>query len=646
MPNRETGTPVTPGNDNARPAPNPVMKLLLIVIAVPLVLIKNGLDLLMRPTYGDHRHLYILRRLFGIVSGVAAGIGTGYYCGWVLNYSLSGWLTAGLSTAVATFVVGFPFVYLLGLRQLARLSDWLWQMADEDLQNRDVGEVFYGGFTVVSIIAAVIFGCVQGNVVFHKLVGEYGNWAYVGAVIGGGLVSLISGSVLIGFLNLSGSVAVAFGTGAALSWFGTPAIESYIQSHYGYAGPSVFWGIFVAQLILWCTYGFPLVVVLFSRGLARLFDFLGKMLEKAYDDQVGVYDKVFGQIAAIAVTVGAVLALPLGLAYAGLTLSAVTVCVLQAVAGFAVYLYIGLLFKEAGNASVSLVGSAALGVYAGFGYSQADYWFGVWGAGIFGFAVALVHFICVYPVAYVILRAIAAPVLNNSAAELILKLHGFVEEKVHQFFSELLRAHRNTYYDTSAYSRLFLQVINLALLPAVYFGLTAALAATGLSLVVQYCLLGLSLGLSYLLGVKIITRFGGNYFVGAIVGLAAAIASGTLCYAQHFTGVTIGERIFTDFWLAVPAGFAFGLLTFLWLFPLAYVLVKFPLNPLLSFWLEPVLSGIHDFCWRRFTNIWVQFVDTYNKVNTWFEPIWASIRVTWEDAKRTVNDMFRSRRQD
>lgn len=633
----------------ARPSPNPLLKFLLLIVAVPAVLINKATSALVTRVYApEDSGAYVFRRLLGIVSAVAAGIGVGYFSGWMLEKSLMVWVSSGVGAAVATFLYGFPLLYLAGLKTLIKFSEWLWSMASEDLrQDRATGELFYTVGSVVIVAGAMILGFTQGVAIFQNIQPQYGFGAYVAAFIGGVLIAVISGAFGIGALTLLGLEFMALATGLVLSWFSTPGIQSYAQSHYGYGGADGwFWGILAAQSILWVAYGFPMICVLLSRGLHRILDFLGQTIESAYNPElaVGVYDKVFAQIANIALAVCLTVGLPIGLALFGITVSPVTMYALQALLAVASYRYVGQLFREVGNAAVGFVLSLLVGGFVGYEYYAANLLGGVWGAGISGVVVTFITFTCAYPLTYVLLRAIASPLLNNPVAEYIVKLHTWFDSLVHRFFMELLRAYRNTYADDSQYSRLFLQVINLALLPVVYFAINYALADAGLNLVVYYGALALSLGLSYLLGLKIMSKWGGNYLIGALVGLASAVVAGTFCYAQNFTGINIADRVFAGLWLAVPSGVAFGLLTYFWLFPVAYVIVKFPADLVLSFWLEPVLSGVYGFFWRRFTNLWAQFVDVYNRVNDWFEPIWASVQTTWEDAKRTVNDMFNNRR--
>lgn len=585
---------------------------------------------------GLHKRVYDkgfagpLRQALGFLIGLGTGIGVGYHYGWQADWSWYSWVPAGIGTTIVTYTYLWPLLYLGVIRPIQKLSAELW----EAVPRKD--QWFTNVLKVASRIAVVggsgFLAWTQGGAAFANLTANgWGIFAYVGAFAWFCIVGLICAAFAWSIFTTT-IAGICAGSGLLLTYALLPTTSSWLAS-FGIANPAVTYAVAAVEFALYVAFVFPLAHVVASHGLRFVKDYARKLYTSAYDKTVGVYEGVFTQLVNIwtayhLASLSLVLFSALGMALTGWLVYAV-----PALVALLSYLVVGQIFRAAGNRGLGVVAGAhglRWAAYALLGAGLGVAWV-IAGAAL----AAVITYFLVYPLAYVLVRLVGQFVLNNKVAGHLITAHDKACDAAEQLVTEVARARKNTYGDESWFSKLFLHVANVAALLPVWYYTTGFLAAVGTTGWLAYAFTALALVGSYLLLGRLLVA-AQNYLVGGALALSGAVVTGILAYAAQSYGL----------WVALPAALLGGFLIAGWLFPVAYVCVRFLVNlvdgfvPLFSKVLEPVVRGVHEFFWNGVASLWEQFKATYRMVRESIKPYWDSIGKAWTDAWQSVKDSW------
>src|SRR4029453_10259152 len=233
--------------------------------------------------------------------------------------------------------------------------------------------------------------------------------------------------------------------------------------------------------------------------------------------------------------------------------------------GLLSYLLLGKLLRSVGNGLVGGIASAHSVVYTFLAYKAAGFWFGTVGAIVAAAVAGAVTYFLLFPLGYVIVRLLAKPPLAAWGAQLLVGLHDAFLNGFKRIGTELGHAFSNTYDDETPYKAVFLQIVNVAGLVGVFFGLRALSGALGFATWLTVGTIAFALVLSYLLVGKLLMK-AGNELVGILGGLAVGVFVGVLTFAGH------------AWWVATLVGLVAAALTFSFAFPILYVVLRTILN--------------------------------------------------------------------
>lgn len=633
-PPAEDNVPATGDAPKSKPKKT-LLTYLLIPIALAVMAPIELAKALMSSVYGKSGNRDEVQQGFGSLASVAAGILVGYLLGWSMEFSTFGWLSSGIATAVLTYIYAYPAAWLGVIKPAGRLSETLW----EAVPTGRGADSWFTDFLKFGARVAVL--ATAAYIGYGQLTGTYANlhgngWPVVfagaGAALWGGFCGVMVAVFAWYFLTTS-LIGIAVSSGALLTFGLMPYTQRVLES-YGWSGKPIMFGALALEFAVYLAYLFPLIHVTASHGLRFVKDFLKNVYTSAYDKKVGVYDGVFGQLANIFTAYIAGAYALVALALAGVTVGGYWLWVVPGVVSAISYLLVGEVFKNAGNKSVGLVTSLAAG-----GFTAA------WslGAGhhialtvvLGGVAVALT-FYTLYPIAYVLVRLVGQFLLNNSIAEKLVTLHTTVIDGTERLLKELALARRTTYNDTTWFSAFFARVLNVAALVPVFIYATSFLTAGGMTWS-YYPLLVIALLTSYI-GIGKLLLWARNEAAGAAAGLTASIAGGILIHAAQPWGL----------WASIPGGVLVGVLTYLLVFPVAYVVLRAVVNgvdhlvPVFSKVVDRVLDGVYTFTYDRAAGLITQFRTTYRELRAWFKPIRDSIAESWKNAWQSVRETWES----
>lgn len=618
------------GPSNNKPPKN-FLTYIMIVFVVPVMALWEAAKGLHKAVY-EQRWTGPLRALIGVVAGVGAGIGTGYFEGWQNGWSWYAWLPAALAAAVATYAYLFPLAYLAVLRPLRIASKELWEAVPE--RNQWFTEFLKGAAKLGALGGSAWFAWTQAVSAHANLVANgWGFFAGPGAfawfVIVGCVAAAFAWSIFATTIY-----GVCVGTGLLVA-YGLMGPTSSLLSGFGLTTQAWTFTAAAVEFLLWIGFVFPLLHVVASHGLRFVKDLALKVYKAAYEKTVGQYEGVFTQLVNIWTAYHlATLSLTL-FAALGLTLAGWVAWVVPAMVALLSYVLVGQLFRAVGNRGLGIVAAAHALRWTVVPMLASGFALGwVIGGGVLAMALT---FYLVYPLAYVLVRLVGQFVLNNNVAGLLVTAHDKACDAAEQLVREVAEARTTTYGDDSWFAKMFLHLANVTLLLPVWYYMSGFLAAVGTSGWAAYAFTALALVLSYLLIGRLLLA-ARNFLVGGVVALVGAIVAGTLAYAHTTWGL----------WVGIPAGLVGGFLVAGWLFPVAYVFARFVVNlvdgfvPLFSKVVEPVVRGVHEFCWKQAAGLWEQFKSTYRMVKEAIKPVWNSIGEAWSSAWQSVKDTWES----
>lgn len=494
-------------------------------------------------------------------------------------------------------------------------------------------------FLVACVVSFFMWGTVSAMYLwaYHGLTAKpwVGFWGYVAGMLPGLLVGGGAACILGAILHAARLRAIAVVTGVAATYYLSATTTAFVSSiplgMFEIAAPALNYLALGLEVVLFVGFVFPLVHIFVTHALRKLADIF-ELFKEAYRDETP-YRGFFMQVTNLAVTYGVAFhAVPFAIAAAGFALPAWAVIALSVVGGFASYTLGGKLLNVTGPWPTGLFASAAAAVFA-YGFFTAGS-FTAWAVA----AVTLVGtFFVLYPLAYLLVRFLTQGWLGAWLGEPLVNAHKRACSLIGDLFEQLFHCTELTYGDESKSAETFLHLFNLAALGGVAYGgwilFTGVLGFATWLAIFTLVILGT---LSYLLVGKLLQKTG-NSSVGVVAGLAGAIYVGAWAYASQPWGWVV----------AVIVGLVAAALTFAFVFPIFYLVLKAILNVVQQeSWLNPALVNVHNRAWERFTSVWADFMKAYREVRDSMKGIRESVRKTYEEVAANVRQILGRKNDD
>lgn len=639
---------------------NPLARLFLFVLAFTVMPFYEGAKWLSNKVYRGWEGA--LRALIGMGLGITAGISAGHCIGWQLGHSAWLWLPGGLLSFLLTFSYAWPLVYLWpvkpllnlcekfgsALRKLAQNQLAAWTDAYINLirklplaeapwaavlkKGRDSWVM--GVLYAVSYISIVLgcaylawstFGFVHGAV-------HLGVVSYLLGGIAGLAAALFALTAMWTLLDYGKIPVIAMGSGAILIHT-FAARTAALVAHTG-ADPIFNWLAYAVEFLLYTAYVFPIGNLVLTNGFWKwLIDEIKPLTEKVYDESQGDYRAFFHQSVGLAATWRFTTLSLVLCAALGLHLPA-TIAVAALVAVLSYTLVPKLIDHDAGNALIGVVFSGHAAWFAGKAYLAAGLWYGVYGAIPAGVAAGIVAGTVVFPALYLLLKAVANPLLASWLSKPLVAAHKWVWTGFQKLVEKLSKVYEYSYKDKAPFRDLFIQAGNLAVAAVMFVATVRSGNALGLVSVLTYALAAVAVFLSYTLIGKLLTKVGMEAY-GVVLSLSAAIWAGSFVYPVSGHGV--GSVVVT----AVAALAAGNFVAWL-AFPIAYVVLSFLTGWALTPWLLPLLSGLYGAAWKLFAGLWKAFLSVYNLAKNFIAPYWQALVRLWTGLWKSVMDAWKS----
>jgi hypothetical protein len=643
-----TSGPETPATGEApvtKKHVNPFLKALMIVFAVPTMIVYESAKSLCRKAYGAYDSFF--PTALGIVIALASGIGAGYYLGWVADTSVYKWLPGGILGAALSFFYIWPLLYLGIFKQMFRLSETLWDTVGKT-EHYSYGGWFSSGVRSTSWFTKLLLFLGYVSIVlgalylgWNTMLGVHAkiDWGWFGYVVGfvaGAIIGLAAGAISWAILSKGRLATVTVVTGVGLTYLfasHTQGVVGRWAEAFGLAqfAGGLSWFAYVLEFAIYVAYAFPLVHIIATHGFGWIADALEGLLEKVYgsEEKRSDYRQFFAQVVNIAGAYQLAKLSFVGSAY--FALSGWYPLAVAAGVAFLSYLLIGKLLRSVGNSLVGGIASAHSVAFTFFAYKAAGLWFGWVGAIVASAVAGALTFFLVFPLAYLVVRLLAKPLLASWLGRPLAGLHAALWNGLKRVGTELGHSFVKTYDDETPYKATFLHLVNLGALVGVFFGFRTLTGALGFATWLSWATVAASLVLSYLLVGKLLQK-AGNELVGILAGLAAGIFVGVLTFAGH------------AWWVATLVGLVGAALTFGLVFPVVYVVLRAIINVTRpEKWLRPALVAAHDAVWGKFASLWREFLEAYREVRDWFRPTWESFKATWNDTWQQVRQFWNER---
>lgn len=580
----------------------------------------------------------------GVAASAAAGIGLGYHLGWVLNLSPLYWIAGGVGAVIGTYFYAYPLAHLGVFQWSFKASGKLWKRVPD--AGRSANEYgfspwFSNTLTFLTQAAIVIGGFVlfwnMADGIHDKIGWTDGflnlvNWVI--SVVVSGVLSFIVSALAITFLSQSGLLLIAAAMGAGVTYHYTPALAGIVEAHEWpyYAKHVMQAGVFVGFV----AYVFPLAHLFITRvfrGIGEwieraaryFFDHFGKFISSAYDEKDRNYEGFLQQVVGIAATV---VAGSYAWAYVGtFGLSLIPAVAVTVIAVLAAYIILCGITKQIG---LEIIG-AVIVLGATYHLAVHDFYYftdlGILATIGLGAAALVAIALIGYPIAYNIVRLIARPLLSSWLAQPLVNLHKSLSEEIFRSFSR-------TYSDETPFKNFFAHTVNLASTYGVFVGVTALMAGLSFSPLVAISVTVLASIAAYLGVGKLFNRFD-NPLIGTLASIGAGVWGGTMAYA-HFDH---------SLWYGVGGFLVAGVVNFLVVYPVTYVVLKAVLNVVrVNDWALPFLSGVHGFFWSFVESFWNLIVEAWRFIEENARPYWqkasAIIDQSWTSAMEVVKHIF------
>ncbi len=633
---------------------NPFLKFLMIIAALTVMPVYELGKALSKEAYKGWKGIFV--GLLGFGAGIAGGIGAAELVGWHYNLSVLLWMPAGLVGFLLTTFIVWPAFYLYLAKPAWNFGEWVLDRA-KDFSKGVLAPVADGFVNVLKYLpgAGLFWNTVKSEekktAKAHRLVTSlfyiagFGLSLYTGYLVyslllplvpawftglpqaAAGFVAIVSWAISFGILNRFNEYGKQSYQAVAASivgvYFLAPLTASLVAG-WG-LGTAGLWGVYAVEFLLGVAYVFSGFYALLLGGfLKAVLQGIKKLLDSTYDEEDKDYRKFFHQVVNILVAGGvgylgyllvAALSLPFAL---GVVAFAIAAFISYAI-GFEVIDHSG------GNAMLSGLASATAGGFAVYG-TLASGWGTIIGCAI---AAAVGVFVLVFPLFYQLIRVLTSG-FATGAGKALTSPQEACEKGLRKVSDKIGDLCKLAYEDKSKYRDLFLHLTNIAIVVFALFNATPFVSGfLGMTGILYFVVAAIGAYLVYLLLGKALIGFDTDA-VGLIAGVAAGVYVGNVAWGVNPS------------WLvAVPSGIIAFIAASALVFPVLYVIVKAIANPLLTGWLEPLVTGLYKFVWSTFEGLWNGFVAVYkvvfNFIAPWFgwffrgiAAIWNSIREAWE----------------
>lgn len=588
--------------------------------------------------------------LFALAASISSSIGAGQYVHTAWHFGMFWTVIAGIIAWLGVMFYIFPLTWRFIAKPVWDLCDAIYDRVREI--TRKYAKPVFGAVVKAAVTVCVGSGKLWQRLQsddferswFPKLVGAvsyisafcgsaYLGWTAYGAVFGlvgipvvSYILAVTAGLLTFGVVFGLIEQCITFGdypfigivASAAAAWAGAPAISAAL----GVSG-ALSYGVLAVSFVLALGYVFPLVNLAFTNGFwARVWKVVKQLPDKTYDDKNKDYARFFQHVVNFLVTAGVTggacfIASTASVPLWGIVPIALVVAGLTYIVGFKIVGWEGGTF---------LIGSAlSLGAAYEVGcmYVANGFVYGVYGAIVAGVLGALVTGVVLFPLAYLLVRAVLNAMGASSLAAPLTAMYKAADTQFKKALKELRYSFDYCYRDKPGYNELVLHIVNIGIAYAACKGTLALVAGVGAATgILGWVAILLATGLSYLLVGKLLFKSGyGLEFVGGCLSLAAAVYVGNVVY-----GVAPGNL------MMVAAG-ATGIATWFGVFfiavPVAYVVAKFLTSWALTGWLKPLLGWIYDHAWDLFVGFWKGFLATYNYLWELTAPVRAAIGRAW-----------------
>jgi hypothetical protein len=632
------GTPsAPPGKDDSL---NPVLYVLAF-IAMPFV---QGAKKLSHAVYEDGWGF--VRAILGVIFGFGGAIGAAHYVGWIHGFGWYAWLPSGFLAFLAVLFYIWPILWLFPIHPIWKLSHALFTLV-HDFAKKYLGTLM---LDFLSIFRAVCLGCdkawqsvidrgakawfsrllyflsyattVLGSVylgwwLYHTVFGFFPeDWITVATIAGAASATFVGSFVcatLCSFIANGKLPFLATVTGGLLTWQFAPEIAA--TGHFFGLPAHLDWIAYAISFTLYFAYLFPYAVLAMSAGFwKRVWKWIEPFEREAYDEQDVAYRNFFHYLMdLVAVCVLGYFAFTIATAAGFLPITAGLVTAAFVLAGYVAFFKV--LDHGGGNCVIGVLTSLGAGAWAFYGWTSADLAFDVYGAIGAGVVAALAWGFFGYTLSYVVLREIAIALRISLLGKVFAWTYNHL-------YSWCKSAYETSYGDKSDYKALIVEVTNVAVACLAYYGghLLVGLAGWGTLLAVPCG--ALAFALSYLLIGKLLSKDKwGLETIGGVASLVVAILTGAFIYGVDPT--TAGKIS------AIAAAIATWPATYFIGFPVAYAVLRFLTNWILTFWLHPLLASVYGFFWGKFAAFWGRFENAYNRLLKRLAPVWARFARAW-----------------
>ncbi len=626
-------------------------KLIMIFLAITVIGPYEGAKWLYKRVYNDSLD-YVGFSLFAVIGSIYGAIS-----GFNLVHSLGyGTLASGVAGVVSFLVAaGYvtPVLWMLLLRHVVKLFERLWKAINNFARTNfqglasglvDLGRALPGadaGWSkllsadrkksffqkVLEVVTwpSAIAACGWAGYLTFNWVAAFGAGIPVLAGIATGaaaVVAVLAFALLADIaakwlyygktpaLGLSLSIAaIAGGAPFVASFFGLSLLTTLIGSAVG--------------IVLTTSYLFPWAVLIFSDNLLTwVRKTLKPLVESVYEEKDTGSRHLAQQGTNLVLTAAAgwgaawlcsAIALP----------SAVTIASVAVVVGLTYTLAGKVLDWDGGNFVIGGLLAAGTGVAAGFGWHNAGFIYGDWGAVIAGVLAALPVFFLIFPLLYVVYRWFSnLPVVNvltNGIGSALHTGHDKVWKRFDKLVTRCEKVYHFAYNDERPYDKLVLHITNLLVTVAAGFGLHFLLAGfVGAHPWLVLAATAAGTAITYIAGGRYLVKTGLE-LVGAGTSLIAAVALGSLVLGAQPLG----------YGFAVPFGIVVAALTYFLAYPLVFIGIRYVADPLLTGWLLPILDGVHEWCWNTFFTVFKAVRDFLAPIVKfffgWLKPVWLGI---------------------
>lgn len=639
---------------------NPFFQPIALLIAAVIYLLVKPASILYKRAYEGRPFVHALGRIIAL----GAGILVGYQAGWYWEWSAASWVTSGVVTALAVYFYAWPALHAGVLRRLLRASADLWEAVNTaDAPNHWFGSsdswvsqlIMFASF--LTVVGSVIY--LFCNTMFTVHTAAITNWiapfnwaivAWPVAGFAGAIVGFGAGAIAWSLLSFLRLWLVAVVTGIAYAYAMHPLTDNLVASMttgWPHAAADIVSGAAaLANGVLYIAYLFPLAYLLLTYGCNWVKRILDNLFQRVYDEHETPYQTFYGHVTNLWTTYHLPTLAMLGMLMAGfhLHLHWGVIVGLNCLVGFAAYLILGKLFtSNGGNATIGVIVSLHAGAKVGFAYFAHGYYFGILGSLAAGALTAVLMFFVGFPLFYLAARLVLTVVVPiYKLGEPIAQVHKRMYSLFDQILSELWNAYDVTYFDDTDHRTVFLHTVNIAVAAGLAYGMMTLSRIAGFGDILAWSAVTVVTVFAYVLVGKWLVDAKdrhetptGNKIVGRLVSLATGITAGAFAYWS----VTYG--VWTACGAALLSGLISAALTYGFIFPIAYVLVKavgYAVRE--EKWLKHILCGAHGLAWRASANAWTTIKEYYQLIDRKVQPVIQSFADTWEDAKQKVRDAW------